>query len=64
MAFRRPRPEPLGETIEVERMGLERRPVTDYAPRSTAGRAYQLLWDEIRENVSGLRPTRVVNLPF
>ena len=26
---------------EVERMGLERRPVTDYAPRSTAARAYQ-----------------------
>ena len=39
---------------EVERMGLERRPVTDYAPRSAAGRAYQALWDEVCEQVGGL----------
>ena len=49
---------------EVERMGLERRPVTDYAPRSTAGRAYRQLWDEIRDKVGGLRPRRVASLPF
>ena len=40
---------------EVERMGVERRPVTDYAPRSNAARAYRALWDEIRANVGGLR---------
>lgn len=50
---------------EVERMGLERRPVTDYAPRSTAGRAYNALWDEIRARVGGLRPVaQVFDAPF
>jgi len=49
---------------EVERMGLERRPVTDYAPRSTAARAYQELWDEIRKLVGGLRPHGGFYLPF
>ncbi len=39
---------------EVERMGLERRPVTDYARRSPAGRAYQALWDEVCNHVGGL----------
>ncbi|MGB5571496.1 MAG: AAA family ATPase [Sedimenticolaceae bacterium] len=41
---------------EVERMGIERRPVTDYMPRSPAGLAYQALWDEARAKVGGLRP--------
>ena len=41
---------------EVERMGIERRAVTDYAPRSPAGRAYQALWEEIQAKVGGLRP--------
>jgi len=49
---------------EVERMGLERRPVTDYAPRSAAGRAYDALWKEIRSQLSGLRPVPRVDLPF
>jgi cellulose biosynthesis protein BcsQ len=49
---------------EVERMGLERRPVTDYAPRSNAGKAYQALWAEIQGVVGGLRPMPSVNLPF
>lgn len=49
---------------EVERMGLERRPVTDYAPRSKAGRAYQALWDEIRRYVSGLDPIERFDLLF
>lgn len=49
---------------EVERMGLERRPVTDYAPRSTAARAYNALWDEIRGRVSGLRPAPTFDAPF
>jgi cellulose biosynthesis protein BcsQ len=49
---------------EVERMGLERRPVTDYAPRSNAGRAYRALWDELRHYVSGLQAVRRIDLPF
>jgi len=49
---------------EVERMGLERRPVTDYAPRSAAGRAYDALWEEIRARVGGLRPLYRISLPF
>ena len=63
-----PRCTVLGTVIpyatEVERMGLERRPVTDYAPRSNAGRAYVDLWDEIRSYVGGLRPVRAFDLPF
>lgn len=49
---------------EVERMGLERRPVTDYAPRSTAGRAYKALWDEICAEVGGLKPMPGFMAPF
>ena len=49
---------------EVERMGLERRPVTDYAPRSTAARAYQALWDEVKARVGCLRPLSDFNSPF
>ena len=49
---------------EVERMGLERRPVTDYAPRSKAGRAYQALWDELRLYVKGLNPVPRFDVPF
>lgn len=40
---------------EVERMGLERRPVTAFAPSSTAGRAYQALWTDLRSQIVGLR---------
>jgi cellulose biosynthesis protein BcsQ len=39
---------------EVERMGIERRPVTDYVPRSPAGVAYDALWAEARAKVGGL----------
>lgn len=49
---------------EVERMGLERRPVTDYAPRSNAARAYRALWDEIRPKLGGLRPMAMFDTPF
>ncbi len=41
---------------EVERMGIERRPVTDYVPRSSAGVAYEALWAEARAKVGGLSP--------
>jgi chromosome partitioning protein len=49
---------------EVERMGLERRPVTDFAPRSPAGLAYTALWQEIRERLGGLPATPTVSPPI
>lgn len=36
---------------DVERMGLERRPLSLFAPGSRAGRAYEELWREIRQRV-------------
>jgi chromosome partitioning protein len=33
---------------DVERMGAQRRPIADFAPRSRAARAYASLWEEIR----------------
>jgi chromosome partitioning protein len=35
----------------VERMGSERRPLPDFAPRSPAARAYAALWEEIRAHL-------------
>ncbi|RTQ99646.1 ParA family protein [Halomonas nitroreducens] len=35
----------------VERMGLERRPVRDFAPRSPAARAYAALWQELTQRL-------------
>jgi cellulose biosynthesis protein BcsQ len=49
---------------EVERMGIQRRPVTDFAPRSPAGRAYQALWEEVRFRVGGLRPSGGFYMPL
>ena len=49
---------------EVERMGLERRPVTDYAPRSAAGRAYRALWEEVQSQVGGLQPSAGFESPI
>ncbi|MFG6175802.1 ParA family protein [Halomonas sp. THAF12] len=36
----------------VERMGLERAPVRDFAPRSAAARAYATLWRELDQRLS------------
>ena len=33
---------------DVEKMGVRRQPLPDYAPHSTPGRAYQALWREIQ----------------
>ena len=49
---------------EVERMGLERRPVGDFAPRSPAGRAYAALWLEIRERLGGLPVATTITTPL
>jgi hypothetical protein len=32
----------------IERMSVERAPVTAFAPRSVAARAYQQLWSQLR----------------
>ncbi|MDE3204135.1 MAG: AAA family ATPase [Acidobacteriota bacterium] len=37
---------------DVERMGVERRPVVAYAPSGAAGRAYRALWDETVERLA------------
>lgn len=38
---------------EVERMGLERRPVCDFAHQSRAARAYHALWEELVAQLAG-----------
>jgi chromosome partitioning protein len=36
---------------DVERMGIQRRVLADFAPRGRAGRAYAQLWEELRERI-------------
>jgi chromosome partitioning protein len=48
---------------EVERMGLERRPVADFAGGSGAARAYRALWEEVRGQLGGLDVDTPVDLP-
>lgn len=36
----------------VEKMGLERRPVIDFAPHSAPARSFQLLWNEVDQLLS------------
>jgi len=36
---------------QIERMGIEREPVTAYSPASVASKAYQNLWGKIQENI-------------
>lgn len=40
---------------DVERMGYERRPIGAYAGRSVAGRSYQKLWNELTDQIPGMR---------
>jgi len=42
---------PIPYASDIERMGIERAPVCDYAPRSRSARAYRMLWDEIKERI-------------
>ena len=37
---------------DVERMGIHREPVGNFAPNSSAGRAYQALWDEVKQRIA------------
>jgi cellulose biosynthesis protein BcsQ len=36
---------------DVERMGVQRRVLADFAPHGRAGRAYAQLWEELRERI-------------
>jgi cellulose biosynthesis protein BcsQ len=36
---------------DVERMGIYRAPLAEYAPRSRSARRYEALWEEIKENL-------------
>jgi chromosome partitioning protein len=40
----------------IERMSVERAPVTAFAPRSQAARAYRALWSELRPSPNGTSP--------
>ena len=42
----------IPSSAEVERMGLHRAALVDFAPKSRAARAYADLWDEVRVRVS------------
>jgi chromosome partitioning protein len=42
---------PIPYSSLIERMGLEREPVTAFAPKSAAAKAYQDLWTEINEGI-------------
>lgn len=37
--------------VVVELMGMERRPVNVFAPRSMAGKAYRQLWEELTDHI-------------
>jgi chromosome partitioning protein len=37
---------------DIERMAVTRRPVAHFRPRSTAGRAYAALWEEVRQKLT------------
>ncbi|MEA2298697.1 MAG: chromosome partitioning protein [Solirubrobacteraceae bacterium] len=41
---------------EIERMGLHRSPVAEFAPRGRAALAYQALWHEVQERCDGRPP--------
>jgi len=49
---------------EVERMGLERRPVTAFAPSSMGGRAYRALWADLRSRIAGLQSGALFDSPY
>ena len=38
---------------DIERMGVTRRPVAYFRPRSAAGKSYRALWDEVKAKLPG-----------
>lgn len=43
----------IANSSVVERMGVERRPVADFAPRSAAASSYRRLWREVADRMTG-----------
>ena len=41
---------PIPALSMIERMSVERAPVTAFAPRSVAARAYRALWAEVQQD--------------
>jgi hypothetical protein len=41
---------PIPALSMIERMSVERAPVTAFAPRSVAARAYRTLWAEVQQD--------------
>jgi chromosome partitioning protein len=48
---------PIPALSMIERMSVERAPVSAFAPRSVAARAYRALWSELQQPSKGLLPT-------
>jgi cellulose biosynthesis protein BcsQ len=47
---------PIPALSVIERMSVERAPVTAFAPRSVAARAYRALWAEVQQDPKPLKP--------
>ena len=47
---------PIPALSMIERMSVERAPVTAFAPRSVAARAYRALWAEVQQDPKPLKP--------
>lgn len=42
----------INNSSVIERMGIERRPVGDFSPRSASAKAYRALWSEIQSKLT------------
>ena len=47
---------PIPALSMIERMSVERAPVSAFAPRSVAARAYRALWSEVQQDPKALKP--------
>jgi cellulose biosynthesis protein BcsQ len=47
---------PIPALSMIERMSVERAPVTAFAPRSVAARAYRDLWSEVQQDPKPVKP--------
>ena len=47
----------------IERMSVERAPVTAFAPRTQAARAYRTLWAELTSTEPGPAEVRAIRVP-
>jgi cellulose biosynthesis protein BcsQ len=42
---------PIPHLSQIERMGIERKPVFIFSPRSPASKSYENLWSKIQETI-------------